>query len=57
MIAPRFYDAGLICRTDDRGEPIVQLAPPLVAGEEELDLIEGVLRRVLGDACHEFGLA
>ncbi|HEY7105615.1 MAG TPA: aspartate aminotransferase family protein [Acidimicrobiia bacterium] len=55
-LAPRFYDAGLICRTDDRGDPIVQLAPPLVSGEDELDLIERVLRRVLGDACREFGV-
>ena len=39
-LAPRFYEAGLICRTDDRGHPIVQLAPPLVAGPDEFDFIE-----------------
>ena len=47
--APRFYEAGLICRTDDRGDPIVQLAPPLVAGPEEFDFIERTLRNLLVD--------
>ena len=44
FLAPRFFEAGLICRTDDRGDPVVQLAPPLVAGLEELDFIEATLR-------------
>ena len=26
------------CRADDRGDPIVQLAPPLIAGPEEFDI-------------------
>ena len=37
---PRFYEAGLIARADDRGDPVVQLAPPLVAGDDELDVID-----------------
>ena len=32
--------AGLICRADDRGDPVVQLSPPLIAGPEEFDEIE-----------------
>jgi adenosylmethionine-8-amino-7-oxononanoate aminotransferase len=44
------YDAGLICRADDRGEPVVQLAPPLTIGQEEFDYIEQVLRSVLTEA-------
>ena len=55
FIAPRLYDAGLICRTDDRGDPIVQLAPPLIAGPEEFDFIERTLRSVLVDTWNEFG--
>ena len=55
FIAPRLYDAGLICRTDDRGDPIVQLAPPLIAGPEEFDFIERTLRRVLAETWDEFG--
>jgi adenosylmethionine-8-amino-7-oxononanoate aminotransferase len=44
------YDAGLICRTDDRGDPVIQLAPPLIAGQAEFDVIEQVLRDVLTEA-------
>ena len=29
----QLYERGLICRTDDRGDPIVQLSPPLIAGQ------------------------
>ena len=32
-LSPAFFDAGLICRADDRGDPVVQISPPLVAGE------------------------
>jgi adenosylmethionine-8-amino-7-oxononanoate aminotransferase len=44
------YDKGLIARSDDRGDPVIQLAPPLVAGEAELDQIAAVLREVLSEA-------
>jgi adenosylmethionine-8-amino-7-oxononanoate aminotransferase len=53
-LSPRLYDAGLICRADDRGEPVITLAPPLVAGEEEFAFIERALRTVLTDASREF---
>jgi adenosylmethionine-8-amino-7-oxononanoate aminotransferase len=55
FLSPRLYDAGLICRTDDRGDPVVQFAPPLVAGDTELDIIESVLREVLTAAWEHFG--
>jgi adenosylmethionine-8-amino-7-oxononanoate aminotransferase len=54
FVAPRLYDAGLIARTDDRGDPVVQLAPPLVAGDAELDQIEAILRTVLLEASEKF---
>ena len=41
------YEAGLICRADDRGDPVVQLAPTLICGEEEFDFIATTLRTVL----------
>jgi adenosylmethionine-8-amino-7-oxononanoate aminotransferase len=44
------FDAGLICRADDRGDPVVQLSPPLICGQEEIDLMAATLRDVLGDA-------
>src|SRR4249919_3224054 len=49
-LSPAFFDAGLICRADDRGDPVVQISPPLVAGEAEMDEIVGILGDVLGEA-------
>jgi adenosylmethionine-8-amino-7-oxononanoate aminotransferase len=54
FLSPRLFDAGLICRADDRAEPVITLAPPLIAGEEEFELIESTLRRALTDASREF---
>jgi adenosylmethionine-8-amino-7-oxononanoate aminotransferase len=44
------FEAGLICRADDRGDPVIQLAPPLICGPEQFAEIEQVLRSVLSDA-------
>jgi adenosylmethionine-8-amino-7-oxononanoate aminotransferase len=44
------FDAGLICRADDRGDPVIQLAPPLTCGQEHFDEIEQILRSVLTKA-------
>ena len=44
------FDAGLICRADDRGDPVIQLAPPLICGQEHFDEIEQILREVLTEA-------
>jgi len=44
------YDAGLICRADDRGDPVVQISPPLVATDREIDEIVGILGDVLTEA-------
>ena len=49
-LSPALFEAGLICRQDDRGDPVVQISPPLVAGEAELDEIVGILGDVLGEA-------
>ena len=46
----RAYRRGLICRTDDRGDPVIQLAPPLIAGPAEFAEIESILRPVLSEA-------
>jgi len=50
FLSGALYAQGLICRTDDRGDPIVQLSPPLIAGEEQFEEIESVLRPVLSEA-------
>jgi adenosylmethionine-8-amino-7-oxononanoate aminotransferase len=44
------FEAGLICRADDRGDPVIQLAPPLIIGQPEFDFIEQTLRSVLTEA-------
>jgi len=44
------FDAGLICRADDRGDPVLQISPPLVAGQVEFDEITGILGEVLAES-------
>jgi adenosylmethionine-8-amino-7-oxononanoate aminotransferase len=50
FLSGRLFEAGLICRADDRGDPVVQLAPPLVCGPEQFDEICSTLRTVLTEA-------
>jgi adenosylmethionine-8-amino-7-oxononanoate aminotransferase len=50
FLSPRLFEAGLICRADDRGDPVIQISPPLVAGQEEFDKIVSVLGEVLSEA-------
>ncbi|MGW5051893.1 aspartate aminotransferase family protein [Actinokineospora sp. NPDC004072] len=44
------FDNGLYCRPDDRGDPVVQVAPPLTCGQTEFDEIESILRHTLTEA-------
>ena len=50
FLSPAFFEAGQICRADDRGDPVVQISPPLVATETEMDEIVGILGDVLAEA-------
>jgi adenosylmethionine-8-amino-7-oxononanoate aminotransferase len=50
FLSGELYKRGLICRADDRGDPVIQLAPPLVCDVEQFDEILGVLRPVLEEA-------
>jgi adenosylmethionine-8-amino-7-oxononanoate aminotransferase len=50
FLSKALYDAGLYCRADDRGDPVIQLAPPLTIGPAEFNEIEGILRGVLTEA-------
>jgi adenosylmethionine-8-amino-7-oxononanoate aminotransferase len=54
FLSGALFDAGLVCRADDRGDPVVQLAPPLVCEQEHFDLIGEVLRDVLSRAWSQF---
>ena len=50
FLSGELYKRGLICRADDRGDPVIQLAPPLISGTEQFEEILGVLRPVLEEA-------
>ncbi|MDP9026097.1 MAG: aspartate aminotransferase family protein [Actinomycetota bacterium] len=50
FLSKALFDAGLYCRADDRGDPVVQLAPPLTIGVPEFNEIESILRGVLSEA-------
>jgi adenosylmethionine-8-amino-7-oxononanoate aminotransferase len=50
FLSPRLFEKGLICRADDRGDPVVQISPPLVATQREFDEITGTLGEVLSEA-------
>jgi adenosylmethionine-8-amino-7-oxononanoate aminotransferase len=50
FLSPRLFERGLICRADDRGDPVVQISPPLVAGPAEIEELTGTLGEVLEEA-------
>ncbi len=50
FLSKALFDAGLYCRADDRGDPVIQLAPPLTIGPAEFGEIEQILRGVLTEA-------
>jgi len=50
FLSGALYREGLICRADDRGDPVIQLSPPLIADTEQFDEIEVILRKVLTEA-------
>jgi adenosylmethionine-8-amino-7-oxononanoate aminotransferase len=47
FLSGELYRNGLICRADDRGDPVIQLSPPLIADTEQFEEISHVLRTVL----------
>jgi adenosylmethionine-8-amino-7-oxononanoate aminotransferase len=50
FLSHALFDAGLICRADDRGDPVIQLSPPLTCTQEHFDEMEQILRAVLTEA-------
>lgn len=55
ILSPRTFELGLICRTEDKAEPVIQLAPPLVAGPEEFREIVQILRQAITEAQEAMG--
>ncbi len=53
FVSDRVFEAGLICRSDDRGDPVVQISPPLIAEQAQYDEIVGILGTVLTDAAEQ----
>jgi adenosylmethionine-8-amino-7-oxononanoate aminotransferase len=50
FLSGELFRRGLICRADDRGDPVIQLSPPLIAGPQQFEEIEAILRPVLTEA-------
>jgi adenosylmethionine-8-amino-7-oxononanoate aminotransferase len=50
FVSKSLYNEGLYCRADDRGDPVGQLAPPLIADQSHFDEMEQILRVVLDKA-------
>jgi len=55
FLSPALFERGLICRADDRGDPVVQISPPLIAGQAEFDQIVSILGDVLAEAWTRVG--
>jgi adenosylmethionine-8-amino-7-oxononanoate aminotransferase len=50
FLSKALFDNGLYCRADDRGDPVIQLAPPLIAGPAEFEEMEQIIRSCLVQA-------
>ena len=50
FLSPALFEAGLYCRADDRGDPVIQLSPPLICDQSHFDFMEQALRDVLSRA-------
>ena len=57
FLSPELFRNGLICRADDRGEPVVQVSPPLVAGPGEFEEITSILGAALEQASERMTLS
>ena len=50
FLSKALFEAGIYCRADDRGDPVIQLSPPLICDQQHFDEIEQALRAVLEQA-------
>ena len=50
FLSKALFDNGLYCRADDRGDPVIQLSPPLICDQSHFDEVEQILRKVLTGA-------
>jgi adenosylmethionine-8-amino-7-oxononanoate aminotransferase len=54
FISPKLWANGLYCRADDRGDPVIQLSPPLIATPDHFEEIRDILHRVLTEAAEVY---
>ncbi len=47
FLSPELFRRGLVCRADDRGDPVLMFSPPLICGDAEFEHLETVLTEVL----------
>ncbi|HNH87651.1 MAG TPA: hypothetical protein PLE93_11150, partial [Solirubrobacterales bacterium] len=47
VLSEALWERGLLCRLDDRADPIIQIAPPLIAEGALFEEIAGILREGL----------
>ena len=57
FLTPELFRRGLICRADDRADPVIQISPPLVAGPDQFREISSILHGALADAGERMELA
>jgi adenosylmethionine-8-amino-7-oxononanoate aminotransferase len=50
FLSGELFRRGLICRADDRGDPVIQLTPPLIADTEQFEEMREILHEVLSAA-------
>jgi adenosylmethionine-8-amino-7-oxononanoate aminotransferase len=50
FLSKALFENGLYCRADDRGDPVIQLSPPLICDQQHFDEMEQILRSVLTEA-------
>ena len=50
FLSKALFENGLYCRADDRGDPVIQLSPPIIAEQSHFDEMEQILRGVLTEA-------
>jgi adenosylmethionine-8-amino-7-oxononanoate aminotransferase len=54
QLSPRIYRKGLICRADDRADPVLVLSPTLVCGPDELRFIGRVLTEAITETAEAY---
>src|ERR687889_1065099 len=55
VVTKKLLEGGLICRFDDKDEPVIQFSPALVADKEILSKIAGITDNVLTELERELG--